>query len=362
VRRNFPNDCRPALRNLLAEGSWVRTVLTLLAEESASRENRRSRSTTNITPGERHGDHFVCDTVANLNRGFSSLVTFVHSQQEFSHSAESGFVVGKIAGRRDLLGAPCLIDHPTFTGCFAKVRPEKLDVGDILRVRMPMDVASQRRAISTRKMAPLLRDCEHYVCLTLKSAEMLDTERVNFQRHPSIERASLAGTRQEMQLFARQLAGTRPAVEKALSRCESSIRQKLRAVFGEQANQLPTSFAKLDSFSDWLDAVTSSELQSISGAKRFALLQPLTGVQPQFQRVFEKSRDRWTNRTIAPYDVPSKTTKPEVVSLPVKIRDVIIGRAFDHNWELLSFLLSTTVVCRAVLGRRRRPKSKRRNS
>jgi hypothetical protein len=131
VRRNFPNDCRPALRNLLAEVSWVRTVLTLLAEESASHENPRSRSATNITLGERHGDHFVCETVAHLNCGFSSFVTFVHSQQEFGDSAESGFIVGKIGERRDLLGAPCLIDHPTFTGCFAKVRPEKRDVGDI---------------------------------------------------------------------------------------------------------------------------------------------------------------------------------------------------------------------------------------
>jgi hypothetical protein len=81
-----------------------------------------------------------------------------------------------------------------------------------------------------------------------------------------------------MQLFTRRLA-TRPTVEKSRPHCGSSVRQKLRAAFEEQANELPSSFANLrDSPGDWLKAATSSELRLISGAKRFALLQPLTGV------------------------------------------------------------------------------------
>jgi hypothetical protein len=68
---------------------------------------------------------------------------------------------------------------------FARMRPGKRDVGDILPVQIPIDVASQRHAISTRKITTALRECEHYVCLTLKSADMLDTEPANFQKAPA---------------------------------------------------------------------------------------------------------------------------------------------------------------------------------
>jgi GTP-binding protein EngB required for normal cell division len=229
----------------------------------------------------------------------------------------------------------------------------KRDVEDTLLKQVAMDVASQRRAISNRKITTLLRDCEQYIRLTLKSAEMLDTERVSLQKQLLAERESLADTRLEVQLVARHAAaGTRSAIERALAPCENSIRQKLRAEFEEQANHLPHSFARLlEAFSDWLHAALSSELLSVSGAKRSEFVQPLTNVQRQYQRALQNFRDRLSDRTLTLYGVPLKTTEPEIVPQPPKMPDVNIGRAFDHNWELLSPLLPMAVLRGAVFKR-----------
>jgi hypothetical protein len=213
-----------------------------------------------------------------------------------------------------------------------------------------MDLESQRRSISNRKLNTLLHDCEQYIRLTLKSAEMLDSERVSLQNQLLTERESLADMRLEVQLIARHAAAsTRSAIEKALAPCESLLRQKLLAAFEEQANQLPRSFSQLlDAFYDWLHAAMSTELLAISAA------QPLVDVQRQYQRVLQNFRNRLSDRTFTLYGVPLKTTEPEIAPQPPKLPDVNIGRVFDHNWELLSPLLPMAALRGAVFTRFRR--------
>ena len=232
----------------------------------------------------------------------------------------------------------------------------KHDLEANLLKQVATDVESQRRAISDRKLTTLLHDCEQYIRLTLRSAEMLDSERVSLQNQLLTERESLADTRLEVQLIARHAAaGTRSVIEKALAPCEKPLCQKLSAAFEEQANQLPRGFSKLlDAFSDWLHAAMSSELLRISAAKRSEFLQPLVDVQRQYQRVLQNFRDRLSDRTFTLYGVPLKTTEPEIAPQPPKLSDVNIGRAFDHNWELLSPLLPMSVLRGAVFTRFRR--------
>jgi F0F1-type ATP synthase membrane subunit b/b' len=232
----------------------------------------------------------------------------------------------------------------------------KRDVEDTLLMRVAMDVASQRRAISNRKITTLLGDCEQYIRLTLTSAEMLDAERVILQKQLMAERKSLADARLEVQLIARHAAaGARAAIEKVLAPCESSIRQKMLEAFAEQEPQLPHGFARLlEAFSDWLHVALSTELLSISGAKRSEFVQPVTDVQRRYQRVLQNFRDRLSDRTLILYGVPLKTTEPEIVPQPPAMPDVNIGRAFDHNWELLSPLLPMALLRGAVLSRFRR--------
>jgi len=229
----------------------------------------------------------------------------------------------------------------------------KLEVERKFMRHVATNVATQRRAISNRKLATLLGDCEQYLRLTLKSAEMLDTERVTLQKQLSAERDSLADTRLEVKLIAKHaVAGTRSAVERILAPYEKPTRGKLLAAFAEQARQFPPSFSRLlDAFNDWLHAALSDELLSISGAKRSEFIQPLADVQRQYQRLLQNFRDRLSDRTFALYGVPLKTTEPEIVPKPPKMPDVNVGRPFDHNWELLSPVLPMSVLRRAVFRR-----------
>jgi len=232
----------------------------------------------------------------------------------------------------------------------------KLDLEDSLLKEIAMDVASRRRAISDQKIATLLCDCEQYIRLTLRSAEMLDTERVSLQNQLLTKRESLTDVRLEVQLIARHaVSGTRNAIEKALAPCENSIRRNLLDAFEDQAHSLPRGLGKLlEAFSDWLNAALSSELISVSGAKRSEFVEPLIGVERQYQRVLQNFRDRLSDRTLALYGVPLKTNEPEIVPQPPKMPDVHISRAFDRSCELLSPLLPMSVLRGAVLNRFRR--------
>jgi GTP-binding protein EngB required for normal cell division/uncharacterized damage-inducible protein DinB len=232
----------------------------------------------------------------------------------------------------------------------------KVDLEDSLLKRVAADVVSQRRAISTQKLATLAAECAQFIRLTLKSAEMLDAERDSLQRQLMTERESLADMRLEVQLIARHAAsGTRSAIEKALAPCESSIRRALLNAFEDQAPHLPRSLGKLlEAFRDWIRPVLSSELIAASRAKRSEFVQPLTSVQRQYQRVLQNFRDRLSERTLALCGVPLHNKEPEIVPQPPKLPDVHISRAFDHSWELLSPLLPMSMLRGVVLNRFRR--------
>lgn len=232
----------------------------------------------------------------------------------------------------------------------------KHDFEEHLLEKIAGDAATQRHAIADRKLNTLLVDCEQYIRLTLKSAEMLDTERARLQQQFQAEKAALADTRLEVRLIAQHsAAGTRSCIERALAPYESAIRQRLLAMFEQQAYQFPRGLGRLiDAFSDWLQNAMSRELQAISASKRSDIIQPLADVQRQYQRVLQNFRDRLSDRTFALYGVPLKTTEPDIVPQPPKMPDVSIGKAFDHNWELLSPVLPMSILRGPVLNRFRR--------
>lgn len=229
----------------------------------------------------------------------------------------------------------------------------KHDFEEGLLEKVAGDAAAQRRAIADRKLNTLLTDCEQYIRLTLKSAEMLDAERVRLQQQFLAEKEALADTHLEVRLIAQHsAAGTRSSIERALAPYDSAIRQRLLAMFEEQADHFPRGLDKLiDAFSDWLQDAISSELQALSASKRSEIIQPLVDVQRQYQRVLQNFRNRLSDRTFALYGVPLKTTEPDILPQPPKMPDVSIGKAFDHNWELLSPVLPMSILRGPVLNR-----------
>lgn len=219
--------------------------------------------------------------------------------------------------------------------------------------KVASDICSQRESIVNRKITTLRNECEDYIRLTLKSAEMLDSERTALRGQALDERNALTDTKLNIQLVARNAAGhTRSSIEKALAPEEAVIRRELLEAFNREHPSFPRSFAHLlEVFEEWLTAALSAKLTAFSGAKRNGFVQPLTNAQRQYQRFLQNFRDRLSQQTMALYGVPLRTTEPDIRPEPPKIPDVKIGRAFDHNWELLSPILPMSLLRRAVLRR-----------
>lgn len=218
------------------------------------------------------------------------------------------------------------------------------------------NITTQRHESVDRKIGTLLRECEDYLRLTLKSAETLDSERLSLQGQALAAKDALKDTKLSIQLAARNAAaGARRTIEKALAPDEERIRRELLEVFDRESLLFPKSFARmLESFDEWLHAALSFRVAALSGAKRNEFVQPLTNLQRQYQRLLQSFRDRLSERTMALYGVPLRTTEQDIKPEQPKKPDVKIGHAFDHNWELLSPIIPMFILRRSVLERFRR--------
>ncbi len=222
--------------------------------------------------------------------------------------------------------------------------------------KVAAEISDRRQAIVSQKTATLLRECQDYIRLTLKSAEMLDSERLALGQQVSAERDAFADTKLEIQLIARHAAaGARQAIEKVLTPHETQIRRELQEALDRESSSFPTRFAKmLEFFEEGLGAALSSKLATLSEAKRSEFVEPLNDVQRRYQRLLQSFRDRLSERTTALYGVPLRTTEPEITPKPPRRPDVNIGRAFDHNWELLSPVIPVSLLRKVILRRFRR--------
>jgi GTPase Era involved in 16S rRNA processing len=227
------------------------------------------------------------------------------------------------------------------------------DLEQKLMSKVAEDVAAERNAIVSRKVETLLRECEEYVRLTLKSAEMLDSDRLALRRQALTERDALQDTKLSIQLAARNAASqARPAIEKALALKEKLIRQELLVSFAQESTAFPKSFAgMLESFDAWLRAALSVRLAALSREKQTEFAQPLADLQRQYQRLLQNFRDRLSERTMALYGVPLHTTEPGIPLQPPPMPDIRVGHAFDHNWELVSPLIPMSLLRNRVLRR-----------
>jgi hypothetical protein len=220
---------------------------------------------------------------------------------------------------------------------------------DRLRTR----IADERAAIANRKMATLLRECGDYVRLTLKSAEMIESEKSHLHDRAVSERNALADTKLELSLIARNaIGGCRGVIETALSTEETRVREEVQLALVEAAPSFPKDFAALiEAFARWLRMILLTRLEGLSQAKRAEFLRPLLDVQRQYLRLLQNFRDRLSGQVMELYGIPLRTTEPEIAVEPPSAPDVKIGRVFDHSWELLSPLIPMGLLRGAVLRR-----------
>lgn len=221
---------------------------------------------------------------------------------------------------------------------------EQLEQGIVKRTLD--EFGGRRRAILSRKIDTLLRECSDYVALNLKSAKLLDSEREAVKRQVTGEKEVMADVKSELHLIVRHAAGgTRASAATLLEPYQPELEHRLLSDFSSEFPSWTKSLAVLlSSFQDWLDRSLSGELTRVSLAERARLIEPLQETRRQVFRYLQEFRDRLSESTLRAFGIPLRTAEVEIEIREPRTPDIRVGRIFDRNWELLSPVLPVAFI------------------
>ena len=210
--------------------------------------------------------------------------------------------------------------------------------------------AEERESILQRKMDTLLRECVDYLALSLKAAEMVQSERQALKQQVIGEKEIVDEVKSAVRLVVQHTAaGTRALVSNRLETHQEDLERALLEVFESEFPKWTRSLATmLSSFEDWLASTLRDELTVVSIRERSSFLAPLNKVQKQAFRTLQQFRDRLSDGTMRAFGVPLRTTETEIDVVEPRTPDIRIGRVFDRNWELLSPILPVWPIKAAV--------------
>ena len=206
--------------------------------------------------------------------------------------------------------------------------------------------AEERESILVRKMDTLLRECGDYLTLSLKSAEMVQSERQALKQQAIGEKEIVDEVKSAVRLVVQHAAaGTRSMVSNRLEAHQNDLERALLEAFeGEFPKWTASLGTMLSSFENWLAGTLREELAVLSIGERNSFLAPLHKVRKQVFRALQQFRDRLSDRTLQAFDVPLRTTETEIDVVEPGTPDIRVGRVFDRNWELLSPLLPVWLI------------------
>jgi GTP-binding protein EngB required for normal cell division len=210
--------------------------------------------------------------------------------------------------------------------------------------------ALERESILIRKMDTLLRECGDYLALSLKSAEIVQSERQALKQQVIGEKEIVDEVKSAIRLVVQHAAaGTRSMVSNQLETHQTDLEHTLLDAFEtEFPKWTKTLGMMLCSFEDWLASALRDELTVLSIRERSSFLVPLHKVQKQAFHALQQFRDRLSDRTVRAFGVPLRTTETEVNVLEPSTPDIRVGRVFDRNWELLSPIVPVWMIRAAV--------------
>jgi len=235
------------------------------------------------------------------------------------------------------------------------VRPgfERLreDLDESLLSHVRAEAGEQHAAILLHKLDSLLSECADYLNVALKAAETADSEREQLRQKILGEKESLDDTRLALRLIVRHAAGhTRSTFEACVRDDELPIRRKLDASLEEEFPSWTRSLRVVtEKFDDWMRASLSREMAEVSRKHRHEFIEPVRRVSRQLSQALQDFRNRLSDRMLETLGVPLRTTEMELHTEDPKAPDVRVGRIFDHNWELLSWLVPMALVRGAIL-------------
>lgn len=264
------------------------------------------------------------------------------SEQELEEVVE--FVRAQLA--KNFSGQPQVFPYSTRPGFerFRQALEGELVGGTLERF------AEERESILTRKIDTLLRECEDYLTLSLKSAEMAQSERQALKQQVIGETEVVDEVKSAVRLVVQHAAaGTRSMVSNQLEAHQNNLEHTLLDAFEKDFPKWTKSLGMmLGSFEDWLASALRDELTVLSIRERSSFLAPLHKVQKQAFRALQQFRDRLSDRTMRGLGVPLRTTETEITLVEPRTPDIRVGRVFDRNWELLSPVVPVWMIKAAV--------------
>jgi hypothetical protein len=212
--------------------------------------------------------------------------------------------------------------------------------------------AEQRNIILRHKLDSLVSECAGYLNLALKSAEIADSEREELRLKILGRKEAVDDTRLGLRLIVRHATGaTRTTFERCLEAEETPARERL--LIGLK-KEFPTWTRSLriatERFDGWLQARVTEEMSALSKKHRGEFVEPLQRVGRQLSQSLQDFRNRLSERTLATLGVPLRTTEMDLNAEDPRSPDVRVGKIFDRNWELLSFLVPMAIF-RGIVGR-----------
>ena len=207
-------------------------------------------------------------------------------------------------------------------------------------------IGEQHRAILARKVGTLLTDCSGYLTLSLKSAELLDSEREALKNQVVGAEELVSDAKKELRLIVRDaMSGTRAAATSRLESHQREVEDHLFAGFDAEFASWTKNLAHLlSSFEHWLARTLATELIKVSLAERARIVAPLHKTCRQISRHLQHFRDRLSDRTLRAFGVPLRTTEVDIEMQEPANPDIRIGRVFDRNWELLSPVVPVPLI------------------
>jgi GTP-binding protein EngB required for normal cell division len=216
---------------------------------------------------------------------------------------------------------------------------EQLDESLLSQVNAKAD--EQRAAILRHKVVSLVGECADYLNVALKAAETADSEREQLRQRILGQQASLDDTRLALRLIVRHAAGTaRSTFEEVLRKDEQPLRERTLAGFASEFPAWTRSLSVVtERFDNWLSDGMTQEMVELSKRHRSDFVEPVRRVSRQLSQSLQDFRNRLSERTLEALGVPLRTTQIDLRTEDPRSPDVRVGKIFDRNWELLSFLV-----------------------
>jgi hypothetical protein len=204
----------------------------------------------------------------------------------------------------------------------------------------------QRHAILARKVDTLLRECAEYLAVALKAAEAADSEREALKRRILGEKRSLDDSKLSLRLIVRHTTtNAREEFARTLETHEHEIDARLVNDFEQRYPAWTRSLAvAAREFGAWLEPAITGEMARLSASHRKDFLDPLHRVGRQLSQSLQDFRNRISERTMDALGVPLRTTEVEIEAKEPRSPDIRIGKLFDREWELISFLIPMSLA------------------